>query len=118
MSTSTSVGLSTTKAQGVYLPSLAQADLSLTRAIQALGQGQTNAKGTFTLPSAGATTLTVNNAVCTPNSIISWTPVTADGAAQMATMFLLTSNVTTGAFTVTAATNTSTSSIFNYVIHS
>ena len=87
-------------------------------AVQALGRGQTNAKGTFTLSSTGATLTTVSNVLCHANSIPSWTPVTADAAAQMATLFVLSSNVTTGQFIVSQATNTSTSSIFNYVLHS
>ncbi len=119
MSTSTSVGLSTLKAQGVYLPAASDDQIRNTiRTLYQLAKGQTNSKGTFTLSSTGATLKSVSNVNCTPYSIVSWTPVTADGAAQMATVFLLSSNVTTGAFTISQATNTSTSSIFNYVIHS
>ncbi len=119
MSTSTSVGLSTLKAQGVYLPAASDDQIRNTiRSLYQLAKGQTNSKGTFTLSSTGATLTSVSNVNCTPYSIVSWTPVTADGAAQMATVFLLSSNVTTGAFSISQATNTSTSSIFNYVIHS
>ncbi len=118
MSTSTSVGLSTSKAQGVYLPAPSDySNRNLIRTVFQLARGQTNSKGTFTIPSA-ATSLSVKNVNCGPYSIVSWTPVTADAAAQMATMFLLSSNVTTGAFTISCASNTSTSTIFNYVIHS
>ena len=119
MSTSTSVGLSTKAAQGVYLPSLSDSQIrNSIRGLYQLARGQTNSKGTFTLSSTGATLLSVNNVNCGPNSIVNWMPVTADAAAQMATVFLLSSNVTTGAFSVSQATNTSTSSVFNYVIHS
>ncbi len=119
MSTSTSVGLTTKKAQGVYLPAPSDSEIrNAIRSLHQLARGQTNSKGTFTLSSTGATLLSVSNVNCGPSSIVSWTPVTADAAAQMATVFLLSSNVTTGAFSVTQATNTSTSSIFNYVIHS
>ena len=119
MSTSTSVGLSTRKAHGVYLPADSESDIrNVIRSVKQLGRGQTNSKGTFTLSSTGATLLSVSNVNCGANSIVSWTPVTADAAAQMATVFLLSSNVTTGTFIVSQATNTSTSSIFNYVIHS
>ena len=119
MSTSTSVGLSTKSSQGVYLPAASDTQIrNAIRSLQQLAMGQTNSKGTFTLSSTGATLLSVNNTNCGPNSIVNWMPVTADAAAQMATLFLLSSNVTTGAFSVTQATNTSTSSIFNYVIHS
>ncbi len=119
MSTSTSVGLSTKAAQGVYLPPDSDAQLRNTiRSVKQLARGQTNSKGTFTLSSTGATLLSVSNINCGPNSIVNWMPVTADAAAQMATVFLLSSNVTTGAFSISQATNTSTSSIFNYVIHS
>ncbi len=119
MSTSTSVGLTTRKAQGVYLPADSETQLrNVIRSVKQLARGQTNSKGTFTLLSSGATTLSISNVNCGPGSIVSWTPVTADAAAQMATVFLLSSNVTTGQFTITQATNTSTSSIFNYVIHS
>ncbi len=119
MSTSTSVGLSSAAAQGVYLPTTSETQIrNLIRSLHQLARGQTNSKGTFTLSSTGATLLSVSSVNCSPNSIVSWTPVTADAAAQMATLFLLSSNVTTGAFSVSQATNTSTSSIFNYVIHS
>lgn len=119
MSTSTSVGLSTKATQGVYLPPASDTQLRNTiRSVTQLARGQTNSKGTFTLSSTGATLLSVSNINCGPNSVVSWSPVTADGAAQMATVFLLSSNVTTGTFSISQATNTSTSSIFNYVIHS
>ncbi len=119
MSTSTSVGLSTRKAQGVYIPAPSDSEIRNTvRSISQLARGQTNSKGTFTLSSTGATLLSVSNVNCGPYSIVNWVPVTADAAAQMATVFLLSSNVTTGQFIVSQATNTSTSSIFNYVIHS
>ncbi len=119
MSTSTSVGLSTSKAQGVYLPAASETEIrNVIRSLTQVARGQTNSKGTFTLSSTGATLTSVSNVNCGPYSIISWTPATADAAAQMATVFLLSSNVTTGAFSVSQATNTSTSSIFNYVIHS
>ncbi len=119
MSTSTSVGLSTRKAQGIYLPAASDNQIrNVIRSVTQLARGQTNSKGTFTLSSTGATLVSVSNINCGPYSIVSWTPVTADAAAQMATVFLLSSNVTTGAFSVSQATNTSTSSIFNYVIHS
>ncbi len=119
MSTSTSVGLSTSAAQGVYLPAPSDSQIrNAVRSIYQLALGGTNSKGTFTLSSTGATSKSVSNVNCGPQSIVSWTPVTADAAAQMATVFLLSSNVTTGAFTISQATNTSTSSIFNYVIHS
>ncbi len=119
MSTSTSVGLSSHKAQGIYLPAPSEAQLrNVIRSVMQLARGQTNSKGTFTLSSTGATLLSVSNVNCGPYSIVNWMPVTADAAAQMATVFLLSSNVTTGQFIVSQATNTSTSSIFNYVIHS
>ena len=118
-STSTSVGLSTKASQGVYLPAASDTQIrNAVRSLQQLGRGQTNSKGTFTLSSTGATLLSVSNINCGPNSIVSWTPVTADGAAQMATLFLLSSNVTTGTFSVSQASNTSSCAIFNYVIHS
>ncbi len=119
MSTSTSVGLSTNKAQGVYLPAASETQLrNVIRSLAQVARGQTNSKGTFTLSSTGATLKSVSNVNVGDFSIISWTPCTADAAAQMATVFLLSSNVTTGQFIVSQATNTSTSSIFNYVVHS
>jgi hypothetical protein len=118
VSTSTSVGLSTSAAQGAYIPAAGETQArNLVRSIWQLAKGHTNSKGTFTLSSTGATLLSVPHVNCAPNSIVSWMPVTADAAAQMATVFLLSSNVTTGAFSVSQATNTSTSSIFNYVLH-
>lgn len=104
---------------GVYLP--APSDNQIRNSVRSLGQlaaGHTNSKGSFTLSTAGATSVTVLNVTCGPQSIISWTPVTPDAAAQMATLYCLSSNVTTGQFIVTQSSNTSTSAIFNYVIHS
>ncbi len=119
MSTSTSVGLSTAKSQGIYLPSASETQVrNLVRSITQLARGQTNSKGTFTLSSTGATLKSVSNVNVGDYSIISWSPCTADAAAQMATVFLLSSNVTTGQFIISQATNTSTSSVFNYVVHS
>src|ERR1700749_1519424 len=119
MGASTSVGLSTKKAQGVYLPADSEAQLrNAIRSIKQLARGQPNSKGTFTLSSTGATSLSVSHINCGPYSIISWTPVTPDAAAKVATTFLLSSNVTTGQFTVSQASGTATSAIFNYVIHS
>lgn len=116
---STSVGLSTSGAQGIYLPAASDSQIRNTnRSVTQLSRGQTNAKGTFTLSSTGATLVTESNVLCGPNSIISWTPVTPDAAAQMCTVYVLSTNITTGQFSVTQATNTSTSAIFNYVIHS
>lgn len=119
-SSSTSVGLSTSAAQGVYVPSPSgyTNPVYLSQTLRQLAAGQTNAKGVFTLSSTGATLVTEANPLCAPNSIISWTPVTPEAAAQMATVFVLSSNVTTGQFLVSQASNTSTASIFNYVIHS
>lgn len=117
---STSVGLSTSAAQGVYLPAPSDnSNRNLIRTVFQLARGGVNSKGTFTLLNGvGATLLSVSNVNCGPQSIISWTPVTPDAAAAMATMYLLSSNVSTGQFSVTQASNTSTSAIFNYVIHS
>lgn len=116
---STSVGLSTSAAQGIYLPAASDNQIrNVIRSVTQLARGQVNSKGTFTLSSTGATLLSVSNINCGPNSIVNWSAVTPDAAAQMATVFLLSSNVTTGAFSVSQATNTSTSAIFNYVIHS
>ena len=116
---STSVGLSTRAAQGAYLPAPSDTQIRNTnRSVTQLARGQTNAKGTFTLSSTGATLLTVSNVLCGPNSIPNWTPATPDAAAQMCTLYILSTNVTTGQFIVTQSSNTSTSAIFNYVIHS
>ena len=118
-SSSTSVGLSTRASQGVYLPVPSDTQVrNVIRSLQQLARGQTSSKGTFTLSSTGATLLSVSNINCGPNSIVNWMPVTPEAAAQMATVFLLSSNVTTGAFSISQASNTSTASIFNYVIHS
>ena len=116
---STSVGLSTKAAQGTYLPTPSDNQVRNTnRSVSQLARGQTNAKGTFTLSSTGATVVTASNVLCGPNSIINWSPVTPDAAAQMATVYVLSTNVTPGQFIVTQSSNTSTSAIFNYVIHS
>ncbi len=112
-------GLSTSAAQGVYLPALSESQIRNTiRTVYALARGGSNSKGTFTLSSTGATLVSVSHVNCTPTSIVTMSPVTASAAAQRATVFTLSSGFTTGAFTVTQATNTATDAIFNYVIHS
>ncbi len=112
-------GLSTSAAQGVYLPVPSETQLrNVIRTVYALARGGSNSKGTFTLSGAGATTVSVSNVNCGPTSIITLSPVTASAAAQRATVFTLSSNITTGRFTITQATNTATDAIFNYVIHS
>lgn len=116
---STSVGLSTSSAQGVYLPTLGDTNVkNSVRTLHQMARGQTNSKGTFTLSTGGATSVTVSHVNCTPNSIISWTPTTPDAASHMATLYILSTNVTTGQFIVSQSSNTSTSAIFNYIIHS
>lgn len=119
MTASTSVGLSTSSAQGVYLPALGDSQIrNAVRTIHQLARGQTNSKGTFTLSSSGATSVSVSHVNCTPNSIIHWTPVTPDAASVVANVYVLSTNVTTGKFTVNQASGTATSAIFNYTIHS
>ena len=101
---------------GVYIPALAQSDpRKIVATLHTLAQGGTNSKGTFTL-AANATTTTVSIATASTTSVISWQPVTADAAAQMATLFC-TGGSTAGTLVLTHASNTSTDQTFNFVVH-
>ncbi len=115
---STFLGLSTSAAQGVYLPVPSETQIrNVIRTLTALARGGSNSKGTLTLSSTGATSLTVSHPNCAVNSVVTLSPVTAAAAAQRATVYTLSSGFTRGSFTVTQASNTSSSAIFNYVIH-
>ena len=107
-------------AQGIWLPAPGSPYTSVfyINTIKQLASGGSNSKGSFTLSSTGATLLSVSNVNCGVNSIITMSPGTADAAAQRATVYTLSSNVGKGSFSVSQASNTSTDSTFNYVIHS
>ena len=100
----------------VYLPALADTNIKkVSIAVHQLAQGRTNANGSFTL-AANATTTTVLFAVAAPStsSLMYWQPVTADAAAQMATLYC--TGQTKGQFVLTHASNTSTDQTFNFEV--
>lgn len=83
-------------------------------AVRQLMEGRSNAVGTFTLTN-GATTTSVAAPNCGPNSIILFSPQTANGAAQVATTYIPPATVTAGAFVVNHANPGNTTSTFSFV---
>ena len=109
----------TQAAKGVFLPSPQDKNpVKMVSALRQLAAGATNATGSFTLNS-NATTTTVSSApIIGPNSKLSWQPLTADAAAQMATLYCPTTDISTGQFILHHGSNTSTDQNFVYVVHS
>lgn len=108
-----------TKATGVYLPAPQDANpLKIVHALRQLAAGQTNALGSFTLSSTGATSLTVLNISCGVNSFPHFTPTTSNAAAANASLYCATTDVTTGQFIIHYSSSTSSGATFNYTLHS
>ena len=104
----------------VYLPPLASKDIKkLTQSVHQLPQGRTNANGTFTLaPNATSTTVSFSVASPTTGALLFWQPTTPNAAAQMATLYCLSTGVgqTKGQFVLQHASNTSTDQTFNFEV--
>lgn len=82
--------------------------------VRQLMEGRSNATGTFTLTN-GATTTTVSAPNCGPNSIILFSPQTANAAAQVAATYIPPATVTAGSFVVNHANPGNTTSTFGWV---
>lgn len=75
-------------------------------------QGHLACKGSVTL-AAGTTTTTVTDARVSVNSIVMFSPRTANAAAAKSTMLI---SVTDGAFTITHANTATTDRTFDYAL--
>ena len=100
----------------VYIPAMADANVKkLVITTQQLAQGRTNSSGSFTLAAnATATTVSFVSAAPSTSALMYWQPVTADAAAQMATLYC--TGQTKGQFILTHASNTSTDQTFNFEV--
>ena len=100
----------------VYIPPLASVDVKkLTVTVGQIAQGRTNSSGSFTLaPNLTSTTVTFVSASPSTTALLYWQPVTADAAAQMATLYC--TGQTKGQFILTHASNTSTDQTFNFEV--
>jgi hypothetical protein len=83
-------------------------------ALQQLAQGRTNASGTVTLR-ASQTTTTVTAPTCGVGSRVFLFPATANAAAVVATTYILASNVTSGQFIVTHASDADVDQTFYWI---
>jgi hypothetical protein len=103
-----------TVGSGLYLNQSEHDQLKINTVIRQLLEGRSNAVATFTV-NASTTLTTVVTSVVGLNSIILWQPTTANAAAQMATLFCASTDVTKGQFTLHHASNPTTDQIFNYL---
>lgn len=86
----------------------------ITRALQQLASGRSNAIGTVTLASSGTTTV-VSNDNCASGSTPLLTPVTAAGATEVGNGTMYVSGVLNGSFTITHSAGVANRS-FRYCI--
>ena len=104
----------------VYLPPLAESNIKkVVIAVHQLAQGRTNSNGQFTLtPNATSTTVSFAAAAPSTSALMYWQPTTPNAAAQMATLYCLSTGVgqTKGQFVLQHASNTSTDQTFNFEV--
>lgn len=99
----------------VYVPGLTEKDLSrVILAIQQIAAGRSNAVGTVTLASSGATT-TVTDKNCAAGSTPILTPTTANAATEAGNGTMYVSAVANGSFTITHAAGVA-SRTFRYAL--
>ena len=97
------------------LPS-AETDLrKIVNAINQLTQGRSNANGTFTL-TANTTTTTLTSINCGTGSTPTWSPTTANAAAEVGGGTLYVSSVLAGSFVLIHANAATTDRTFKYAI--
>lgn len=82
--------------------------------IAELGKGRSNALGSFTLNSNASTTSVVASN-CGAASLVRWQPQTAHAAATMTTLFISSTNVRDGSFTLNHGVNSNTDQTFLFV---
>ncbi len=88
---------------------------ALMNVINILSDGKLNCTGQVKLTASSASTV-VSNPLCTPNSFISLTPLTANAASAIATTHIKEVDMISGQFTITHANNAQTDKDFRYVI--
>lgn len=86
--------------------------LNLALTLNQVIRGRANNTGTFTL-TANQTTTVVTDNLFGPDSVILWTPLTANAAAALGGLYLSTRGV--GSFTLTHANSAQTDRDFAYV---
>lgn len=96
-----------------YVPGTQEKDLSrYALSLQQLAAGRSNAVGVVTL-APNATTTTVDTDNCAEGSAIILTPNTANAAAALSTLYVVSSNKS---LTITHANNAQTDRTFTYAI--
>lgn len=85
----------------------------LVRYLEQVNLGKINCAGEFTL-TANVNTTTVNDTRAGASSFIVWSPLTANAAGEMLTMFVSARNKQS--FVLTHANNANTDRTFSYVI--
>jgi hypothetical protein len=99
-----------------YVPGIAETDLKkIVLAIQQLAAGRSNAVGTVTLATGGATTV-VTDKNCAVGSTLLFTPTTANAATEAGNGTMYVSAVNNGSFTITHANSATTGRTFLYAI--
>lgn len=86
-------------------------------AIRDLFAGRSNRTGSFTL-ATGAATTTVTAPNCGAASVITFTPTTANAAAEVAAGTIRISSKAVGSFVVTHVNSATTGRTFDYAIQS
>lgn len=87
----------------------------VTRVMQQLASGRSNAVGSFTLATSAATTLVKDNN-CAAGSVVIPIPTTANAATELGNGTMYLSAVTNGSFTFTHANSATTGRTFKYAI--
>lgn len=82
--------------------------------INQIMQGRSNATGTVTLSSTGATTTSVTAKTCQVGSQVFLTPQTANAGTMNA--FIKSTNVSSGQFIISQSSSTSTDLVFGWAV--
>lgn len=99
----------------VIVPFSSETDLrKIIACIRQLGEGRSNANGTFTL-TANAASTTVTAALCGSGSLILYMPTTANAAAEVGAGTMYIGTVSNGSFVVTHANNANADRTFKYI---
>lgn len=99
----------------VQVPGRNNTDLTkINQAIDQIDQGRLNCSGEFTL-AASATTTTVFAPTVGDETMIVFSPTTANAAGALATTFILAANIVSGSFIVSHASAGTTDRTFNWI---
>lgn len=102
-----------------YTPDHRSLLLRIIRVIRNLNKGRSNNAYSVTLTAnAGTTTVNLSNGDIGENSLVFFTPQTANAALEIGagTMYVSSRNVTSNAFTITHANNAQTDRTFGFII--